>query len=432
MIRRPPRSTLSSSSAASDVYKRQYQRRVRGSPLSSNGVLPVAMRIRAFLTLLVLAQAWVGLEALPVPQSHGEVLVPRQDVRHLEQIESDAWKNAGELVQSIKGAVTRRSRDTSQRDDLGQARRLSDDVREQYERHLHGDVRPGHQKADDEGRKELLREQIHATESSTRHLEAAATWRARREAKVGRSARDIALSAEKRREHHELEEATAWMQRERSSLDQIASRASEGEAEQRNALAVDKHMMEGPPADPAATVRLPDGVAQQSKERSARMTTDFQKIASTAASLKDFMDQRQRLGEPVPAGSVKALEQRLSDAEATKKMVAGDADQRYHEQQAHNSRTLEQDVDTLRKKFQPEANDLALQRAKVEGGLKDMERVAEQVKISASHEFSEFENILEESHHTRAKADNKLTHLEAMMVALKTQRSMRLMRDDVL
>eukprot|EP00658_Telonema_sp_P-2_P070902 TRINITY_DN6026_c0_g2_i2.p2 TRINITY_DN6026_c0_g2~~TRINITY_DN6026_c0_g2_i2.p2 ORF type:complete len:184 (-),score=40.00 TRINITY_DN6026_c0_g2_i2:451-1002(-) len=33
MIRRPPRSTLSSSSAASDVYKRQYQRRVRGASL---------------------------------------------------------------------------------------------------------------------------------------------------------------------------------------------------------------------------------------------------------------------------------------------------------------------------------------------------------------------------------------------------------------
>eukprot|EP00656_Telonema_subtile_P012306 TRINITY_DN16191_c0_g1_i2.p1 TRINITY_DN16191_c0_g1~~TRINITY_DN16191_c0_g1_i2.p1 ORF type:complete len:122 (+),score=14.66 TRINITY_DN16191_c0_g1_i2:32-397(+) len=31
MIRQPPRSTLSSSSAASDVYKRQYQRRVRGA-----------------------------------------------------------------------------------------------------------------------------------------------------------------------------------------------------------------------------------------------------------------------------------------------------------------------------------------------------------------------------------------------------------------
>eukprot|EP00658_Telonema_sp_P-2_P011067 TRINITY_DN14208_c0_g1_i1.p1 TRINITY_DN14208_c0_g1~~TRINITY_DN14208_c0_g1_i1.p1 ORF type:complete len:238 (-),score=54.32 TRINITY_DN14208_c0_g1_i1:325-1038(-) len=34
MIRRPPRSTLSSSSAASDVYKRQYQRRVRGQQCS--------------------------------------------------------------------------------------------------------------------------------------------------------------------------------------------------------------------------------------------------------------------------------------------------------------------------------------------------------------------------------------------------------------
>eukprot|EP00657_Telonema_sp_P-1_P010154 TRINITY_DN4451_c0_g1_i3.p1 TRINITY_DN4451_c0_g1~~TRINITY_DN4451_c0_g1_i3.p1 ORF type:complete len:124 (-),score=24.18 TRINITY_DN4451_c0_g1_i3:162-533(-) len=31
MIRRPPRSTQSRSSAASDVYKRQYQRRVRGA-----------------------------------------------------------------------------------------------------------------------------------------------------------------------------------------------------------------------------------------------------------------------------------------------------------------------------------------------------------------------------------------------------------------
>eukprot|EP00658_Telonema_sp_P-2_P064952 TRINITY_DN54310_c0_g1_i1.p1 TRINITY_DN54310_c0_g1~~TRINITY_DN54310_c0_g1_i1.p1 ORF type:complete len:104 (+),score=17.23 TRINITY_DN54310_c0_g1_i1:129-440(+) len=35
MIRRPPRSTLSSSSAASDVYKRQYQRRVRERRIDS-------------------------------------------------------------------------------------------------------------------------------------------------------------------------------------------------------------------------------------------------------------------------------------------------------------------------------------------------------------------------------------------------------------
>eukprot|EP00657_Telonema_sp_P-1_P009520 TRINITY_DN3762_c0_g1_i1.p1 TRINITY_DN3762_c0_g1~~TRINITY_DN3762_c0_g1_i1.p1 ORF type:complete len:117 (+),score=42.62 TRINITY_DN3762_c0_g1_i1:128-478(+) len=39
MIRRPPRSTQSRSSAASDVYKRQYQRRVRGDTMPDNRIL---------------------------------------------------------------------------------------------------------------------------------------------------------------------------------------------------------------------------------------------------------------------------------------------------------------------------------------------------------------------------------------------------------
>eukprot|EP00657_Telonema_sp_P-1_P009752 TRINITY_DN3999_c0_g1_i1.p1 TRINITY_DN3999_c0_g1~~TRINITY_DN3999_c0_g1_i1.p1 ORF type:complete len:287 (-),score=59.40 TRINITY_DN3999_c0_g1_i1:87-947(-) len=38
MIRRPPRSTQSRSSAASDVYKRQYQRRVRGFSIGLNRI----------------------------------------------------------------------------------------------------------------------------------------------------------------------------------------------------------------------------------------------------------------------------------------------------------------------------------------------------------------------------------------------------------
>eukprot|EP00656_Telonema_subtile_P026639 TRINITY_DN28622_c0_g1_i1.p2 TRINITY_DN28622_c0_g1~~TRINITY_DN28622_c0_g1_i1.p2 ORF type:complete len:111 (+),score=16.04 TRINITY_DN28622_c0_g1_i1:46-378(+) len=42
MIRRPPRSTLSSSSAASDVYKRQ-QRRVRGIFNGCDAVTPVTV-----------------------------------------------------------------------------------------------------------------------------------------------------------------------------------------------------------------------------------------------------------------------------------------------------------------------------------------------------------------------------------------------------
>eukprot|EP00656_Telonema_subtile_P056856 TRINITY_DN9208_c0_g1_i3.p1 TRINITY_DN9208_c0_g1~~TRINITY_DN9208_c0_g1_i3.p1 ORF type:complete len:249 (+),score=12.40 TRINITY_DN9208_c0_g1_i3:91-837(+) len=61
MIRRPPRSTLSSSSAASDVYKRQYQRRVRGC---------IARRMPAPHHGLGKSQAqcsWLG--TLPAPRS---------------------------------------------------------------------------------------------------------------------------------------------------------------------------------------------------------------------------------------------------------------------------------------------------------------------------------------------------------------------------
>eukprot|EP00656_Telonema_subtile_P044476 TRINITY_DN50731_c0_g1_i2.p1 TRINITY_DN50731_c0_g1~~TRINITY_DN50731_c0_g1_i2.p1 ORF type:complete len:422 (-),score=83.95 TRINITY_DN50731_c0_g1_i2:51-1316(-) len=44
MRRRPPRSTLSSSSAASDVYKRQYQRRVRGNQANMLGAMRCTVR----------------------------------------------------------------------------------------------------------------------------------------------------------------------------------------------------------------------------------------------------------------------------------------------------------------------------------------------------------------------------------------------------
>eukprot|EP00656_Telonema_subtile_P015128 TRINITY_DN1787_c0_g1_i2.p1 TRINITY_DN1787_c0_g1~~TRINITY_DN1787_c0_g1_i2.p1 ORF type:complete len:236 (+),score=42.84 TRINITY_DN1787_c0_g1_i2:61-768(+) len=52
MIRRPPRSTLSSSSAASDVYKRQYQRRVRGSCELVHG-MTATLRLLGALVALV-------------------------------------------------------------------------------------------------------------------------------------------------------------------------------------------------------------------------------------------------------------------------------------------------------------------------------------------------------------------------------------------
>ena len=44
MIRRPPRSTLDRSSAASDVYKRQARRHSRGAPRASAGTAPRSER----------------------------------------------------------------------------------------------------------------------------------------------------------------------------------------------------------------------------------------------------------------------------------------------------------------------------------------------------------------------------------------------------
>eukprot|EP00658_Telonema_sp_P-2_P073455 TRINITY_DN6252_c0_g1_i2.p1 TRINITY_DN6252_c0_g1~~TRINITY_DN6252_c0_g1_i2.p1 ORF type:complete len:365 (+),score=105.29 TRINITY_DN6252_c0_g1_i2:125-1219(+) len=70
MIRRPPRSTLSSSSAASDVYKRQYQRRVRGAlpPSMPRQNLTLVLRInvdaikRWLKYSVIIIAAWIFLK----------------------------------------------------------------------------------------------------------------------------------------------------------------------------------------------------------------------------------------------------------------------------------------------------------------------------------------------------------------------------------
>eukprot|EP00658_Telonema_sp_P-2_P021386 TRINITY_DN18519_c0_g1_i1.p1 TRINITY_DN18519_c0_g1~~TRINITY_DN18519_c0_g1_i1.p1 ORF type:complete len:249 (+),score=67.81 TRINITY_DN18519_c0_g1_i1:136-882(+) len=87
MIRRPPRSTLSSSSAASDVYKRQYQRRVRGVLLGMAWLL--------VLVLCCMANAQIPQELLdkfatPERDPHGlefDNAQPRNRYhqRHLDQ-----------------------------------------------------------------------------------------------------------------------------------------------------------------------------------------------------------------------------------------------------------------------------------------------------------------------------------------------------------
>eukprot|EP00656_Telonema_subtile_P012012 TRINITY_DN1601_c0_g4_i1.p1 TRINITY_DN1601_c0_g4~~TRINITY_DN1601_c0_g4_i1.p1 ORF type:complete len:271 (+),score=36.86 TRINITY_DN1601_c0_g4_i1:72-884(+) len=72
MIRRPPRSTLSSSSAASDVYKRQYQRRVRG-PTAGNMAEPTESLLGRLVSepwsTILLGEQLSPLEVSAVSQS---------------------------------------------------------------------------------------------------------------------------------------------------------------------------------------------------------------------------------------------------------------------------------------------------------------------------------------------------------------------------
>eukprot|EP00656_Telonema_subtile_P038225 TRINITY_DN428_c0_g1_i2.p1 TRINITY_DN428_c0_g1~~TRINITY_DN428_c0_g1_i2.p1 ORF type:complete len:296 (-),score=57.75 TRINITY_DN428_c0_g1_i2:499-1386(-) len=61
MIRRPPRSTLSSSSAASDVYKRQYQRRVREKEVQTMA-MPCHRAVCALLVHLAVMSSVQGID----------------------------------------------------------------------------------------------------------------------------------------------------------------------------------------------------------------------------------------------------------------------------------------------------------------------------------------------------------------------------------
>eukprot|EP00658_Telonema_sp_P-2_P005284 TRINITY_DN11980_c0_g1_i4.p1 TRINITY_DN11980_c0_g1~~TRINITY_DN11980_c0_g1_i4.p1 ORF type:complete len:463 (-),score=180.34 TRINITY_DN11980_c0_g1_i4:425-1813(-) len=70
MIRRPPRSTLSSSSAASDVYKRQVSTQSTGN-LSQTAMVLVARAVRIGLMLGLIAALAAGAELRALDADHG-------------------------------------------------------------------------------------------------------------------------------------------------------------------------------------------------------------------------------------------------------------------------------------------------------------------------------------------------------------------------
>src|SRR5674536_168429 len=88
MIRRPPRSTLSSSSAASDVYKRQLPGVLRPTTASCRGVSPpLVLRRKAFSTRAVegvcqVRRRTLGRDHLLACKSHQQRLARRNQFAH--------------------------------------------------------------------------------------------------------------------------------------------------------------------------------------------------------------------------------------------------------------------------------------------------------------------------------------------------------------
>eukprot|EP00825_Cyclidium_porcatum_P011901 TRINITY_DN16161_c0_g1_i1.p3 TRINITY_DN16161_c0_g1~~TRINITY_DN16161_c0_g1_i1.p3 ORF type:complete len:113 (-),score=15.99 TRINITY_DN16161_c0_g1_i1:680-1018(-) len=74
MLRRPPRSTHCISSAASDVYKRQYQRRVHGLELSDD-VLHTC--VRSLMQLQIFLCCWFPFASGEQWRQQREALSPR-------------------------------------------------------------------------------------------------------------------------------------------------------------------------------------------------------------------------------------------------------------------------------------------------------------------------------------------------------------------
>eukprot|EP00656_Telonema_subtile_P056885 TRINITY_DN921_c0_g1_i3.p1 TRINITY_DN921_c0_g1~~TRINITY_DN921_c0_g1_i3.p1 ORF type:complete len:196 (+),score=48.25 TRINITY_DN921_c0_g1_i3:108-695(+) len=94
MIRRPPRSTLSSSSAASDVYKRQVSTQSTGTFIESmwgpDDLLAYAWNhpMLVLVILFLLYQRWKAKQ--PFPDVAGAKTVSIKSMDHWKQIQNDA------------------------------------------------------------------------------------------------------------------------------------------------------------------------------------------------------------------------------------------------------------------------------------------------------------------------------------------------------
>jgi len=409
------------------------------------------MKGEALVLYLVLAGCLVAV-ALPMPLPDGQVSVPRSEVRSLERLESTATRTAAHITQGLEAAD---SVPVAKPRRMGESRGTSDQERTQYERYMHGTLGV-HQNADVKAKAALLREEIAATQDSVRSLEAAAETVLQRDKRVHKAARNIAVASEKRREKQSdilsqhkarqrgFEEGAAadWQRHEAKRLGEVAHGAAKAYYTEGEALALERKMQRSQGKQAGPTINIPAKLLSAEESTAEELKSKTHQMFSEATQLEKTLEHPERLGEPgVTSNTLAKLQRELDDARETKKMLLRDAQSVLQSQQNKENTEMEKTLVGLRQRHHSDAKRRAEKQVEQERSkthdtevkshakIKQMEHVTAQLMENSKHQFAEFSEILDSSHSTKRHADQKLTDLEAMMIALKTSRSLRLQDD---
>jgi len=401
------------------------------------------LRMKKWALLWLLAIYVLNADSLPI--EHAELSIESSDMNQLSALEGKLSRSAADMMKGLLGA------DASTKNvakSLGEGRR--------------GWRRVKGKSADRVAQKASLREELSSVESSMHRMEAGAGRVLGRDKRIGHLAMRKAVDAEQRREHFSRDKAAAdtqhlmkertqqatWVQHMSTALKQVETEADTESKYDDQAIHIENRFQNKHVA--VAPVELPHKELIQSEQAASSTQLQLDKLRKGARNMERELGASLRpTTSSVPAqhslgeagDSITELKRQLTEAHATKKMLeAGGMDVigQQHQQERHKiahkvsgmsttfSNQMPVKLSQLESQLKTERQDEEQLHAQSHKNLRWMERVTAHVQQEASHQFAEFNSILEASHSTRNKADKKLTSLEAMMIALKTKRSLRL------
>lgn len=398
--------------------------------------------MKKWALLWLLAIYVLNADSLPI--EHAELSIESSDMNQLSALEGKLSRSADDMMKGLLGA------DASTKNvpqSLGEGRR--------------GWRRVKGKSADQVAQKASLREELSSVESSVHRMEAGAGRVLGRDKRIGHLAMHKAVDAEQRREHVSRDKAAAdtqhlmkertqqatWVQHMSTALKQVETEADTESKYDDQAIHIENRFQNK--HDAVAPVELPHKELIQSEQAASSIQLQLDKLRKGARDMERELGASLRpttssvaqhsLGEA--GDSITELKRQLTEAQATKKMLeagAMDVIGQQHQQDRHKiahkvsrmsttfSNQMPLKLSQLESQLKTERQDEEQLHAQSHKNLRWMERVTAHVQQGASHQFAEFNSILESSHSTRNKADKKLTSLEAMMIALKTKRSLRL------